>query len=280
MDRIKTLIFLAVFLFVSTGEVYSETVLPYSVHWIDMELEVSGYEDIVPADRGNYMEWQHEAAVRAQSKMMRNFVQAMSYVRIDAYDFFRDLLLREVEKNEVLFEYTQSYKKSHIRYSEGTVYITKSFPFFGEKGFAWRLINTGVDVGNFPNYKEYVFSAPFTGLVIDARGIGRQPSLCPRVFDELHQTVYSIDLIEKEAFQKWGAVQFTEDPDYARFEERVGKNPYRVVALENEKLIETDITISNEDTKTLLQSDITRKNLMEGKVLIVIDGVSETTFRF
>jgi hypothetical protein len=278
MVRVKILIFFVVFLSVATGGVYAETILPYSMHWIDMELEVSGDADIVPADRGNYIEWQHEATMRAQSRLMRNFVQAMSYLRIDAYNFFRDLLMREVGKNEVLFEYAESYKRSRIRYSDNSVHITKAFPLFGEKGFAWRLITTGADTGNFPDYEEYVFSAPFTGLVIDARGIGRLPSLCPRVFDELHQTLYSIDLIEKEAFQRWGAVQFTDDPDYSRFKERVGQNPYRVVALENTKLIETDITISNEDAKILLQSDITRKNLMEGKVLIVIDGLSEITF--
>jgi len=276
--RVKILIFLIVFLSFSTGGVYAEIVLPYSIHWIDLELEVTGNADVVPTDRGNYIEWQREAAMRAQSKLMRNFVQAMSYLRIDAYDFFRDLLMREVEKNEVLFEYAESYKKSDIRYSDNTVHITQAFPLFGEKGFAWRLINTGADTGHFPDYEEYVFSAPFTGLVIDARGIGRLPSLCPRVFDELHQTVYSIDLIEKKAFQRWGAVQFTDNPDYSRFEERVGENPYRVVALKNTKLIETDITISNQDAKVLLQSEVTRKNLMEAKVLIVIDGLSEVIF--
>jgi hypothetical protein len=271
MVELKFLIIFVVFVFVAAGGVGSEIILPHSIHWVDMELEVTGDGDIVPTNRGNYLEWQHEAVMRAQSKLMTNFIRSMEALRVDAYNSCRELLMKEIEKNEVLFEYANSFKKSTIYYADDFVHIIKSFPLFGENGFAWRMINAGVDTGNFPDYEEYVFSMAFTGVVIDARGIGREPSLCPRIFDELHQTVYSADLIDKEAFQRWGAVQFTYNPDYSVFSERVGENPYRIVALENEKLIETDIAISNEDAKILLQNDATRKNLMEGRVLVVLD---------
>ncbi len=271
MVELKFLIIFSVFVFVAAGGLCSEVILPHSIHWIDMALEVTGDGDIIPADRGNYLEWQHEAVIKAQSKLMRNFMRSMGYLRVDAYHRLQDLLMGEIEKNEVLFEYANSFKKSTIHYADDFVRIIKSFPLFGENGFAWRVINAGVDTGNFPDYEEFVFSMDFTGVVIDARGIGRVPSLCPRIFDELHQTVYSADLIEKDAFQRWGAVQFTYNPDYSLFSERVGENPYRIVALENEKLIDTDIAISNEDARVLLQNDVTRKNLMEGRVLVVLD---------
>ena len=38
-------------------------------------------------------------------------------------------------------------------------------------------------------------------------------------------------------------------------------------------MIETDIRLSNDDTQVLLQNDVTRDNLTEGRVIIIIDKV-------
>jgi len=73
-------------------------------------------------------------------------------------------------------------------------------------------------------------------------------------------------------------VLYTYDPYYKGFEDRVGENPYRIVALENDKLIPTDIAISDEDAKVLLQNDISKQNLIECRVIIILDTVLQNGF--
>ncbi len=121
---------------------------------------------------------------------------------------------------------------------------------------------------------SFLISTNFTGVVIDARGLGREPAFAPRIFDEDHREVYSIALMAEESFKRWGGVQYTDDPFYTGFEERVGENPARFVALRNDNLIKTDISLSNDDVKILLQSDVTKYNLTEGRVIIIIDKVT------
>ncbi len=274
MDRLKLLLFIVVFITViSYGFSHDSDEGDFSFDWLNMELEVSGQGIIIPSDFGNYIDWQYDAMLRAQTNLYKNFIASMSVLRLDAYNFARDILLREPNKNERIYNYLKDYTKRIIQYTEEGVIIKTSLPMFGENGFARFLLTAGEDRGSFPSYREYVYSVPFTGLVIDARGLGRTPAIDPKIFDEDHQTVYSVELIDESNFEKWGAVQYTDDPYYKGFEERVGENPYRIVALENDKLISTDIAISNEDAKTLLQDKISRKSLIEGRVIIIVNTV-------
>jgi hypothetical protein len=188
----------------------------------------------------------------------------MSVLRLDAYNFARDLLMRESYKNEYLYNYIKRFTGIVVEYSDESVRIKRNLPMYGENGFVQYLVTAGLDPGRFPLYTTYEYSSAFTGLVIDARGLERIPAIGPRIFDEDHRTVYSLDIVDKESFARWGAVQYTYDPHYRGFDERVGDNPYRIVAIENVTLIATDIAISNKDARIFLQNEISRKYLSEG----------------
>jgi len=274
MDKLKLLLFFVVFMtVVSYGFSHDTGEGDFSFDWLNMELEVSGKGMITPSDYGNYIDWQYDATLRAQTNLFKNFIVSMNVLRLNAYNFARDILMKEPDKNEHIYNYLKEYTKRIIQYTDEGVIIKTRLPMFGENGFARFLLTAGEDRGSFPSYREYVYSVAFTGLVIDARELGRIPAIDPKIFDEDHQTVYSVELIDEGNFEKWGAVQYTDDPYYRGFEERVGENPYRIVALENDKLISTDIAISNEDAKTLLQDKISRESLVEGRVIIIIDTV-------
>lgn len=274
MDRIR-LLFLLIFVFVAGTNTVCDTPKnkPYFINWLTMELMVSGTGYIVQKGSGNPIEWQYDATLDAKKDLLKNFFLSMRILRLDAYDTARDFLMREPVRNEAIYHYTKSVKKSKITYGENAVTITKHFPFFGKEGMASLFIEPGIDTGSFPLYDEFVFATTFTGLVIDGRGLKRIPALSPRIFDEDHNRVYSADLVKRESFERWGVVQYTNDPSYRGYESRVGENPLKIVAIENDKLIATDLAISNEDAMILLLYEETKKNLEDGRVIIIIDSL-------
>ena len=243
----------------------------FEIDWINMELEVNGIGNITPSEYGNYLDWQYDAALRAEEEVLKNFISSMGSLRIDAFHTARDVLMREPEKNSLVYSYIKRHWKRVVEYTDLSVRLKTELPLFGDDGFAINIVNAGLDPGRYPQYSEYEYSTSFTGLVIDARGLGRIPALAPSIYDEEHRTIYSIDLIHSDSFARWGAVQYTDDPYYRGLENRVGPTPYRIVALENDKLIETDIAISNTDAIIFLQSDASKQSLSQGRLIVILD---------
>jgi len=242
-----------------------------TIDWIKGRLVISRTAVVNPGERGNIMEGQLNAAKTAMEEAFGQFIRSMQFIRVDAYNTAQYVLRHSYEKNDSLFRYNERMKRYSLKYDDCTVTVTKTYPFFGKEGFAPLLVRAGEDEGNFPKYPGYKFTAQFSGLVIDARGLGRIPAFAPRVFDEAHNTVFCVDFMRSESFERWGAVQYTSDPYYRGFQDRVGNNPFRVVAIRNDRLIETDIAILNEDASVLLQNKESRISLEEGRVIVILD---------
>jgi len=244
----------------------------FQIDWSKMKLEVIGTGNIISKAKGNFIEWQMVATIEAEDNLIKNCVVAMSKLRVDAYNSAKDILSIDQDASQKFYNSINNVKRHIIRYRENSVIINMELPFFGDNGIANIFVRAGTDLANFHKYDEYAYSTSFTGLVIDARSLKRAPAIAPRIFDENHNTIYSIDFIEEEYFKKWGCVQYTCDPYYREFNDRVGEKPYRIVAIENDKLIDTDIAISNENAMVLLQNKTTWDYLKQGRVIIIIDS--------
>jgi len=248
----------------------------FHIDWVNSKLNVFGNGKITPKKRGDFIEWQLGATIEAREDLIRNCVISMSELRVDAYNTAKDILRVDQDVSQNFYRYLKNVKNHRVKYRENDVIIDLEIPFFSDGGIANLFVKAGVDFGNFHKYDEYTYSTSFTGLVIDTRGQGKIPCLAPKIYDENHNTVYSIDVMEEKSFEKWGCVQYTTDPYYSiKYSERVGENPYRIAAIKNDKLIATDIAISNEDARVLLQNSETLNCLEEGKVIIIIDKIGE-----
>jgi hypothetical protein len=271
---VRLIIPILVFLFLSaiSGQAEPPDHPMYQINWRLMELRVFGYGTVSELDRGNMIEWQLNTARRANQNLLRNFLDAMRYVQVDAFQSAHDILAADLQRNELMYRYNNTVNTVSIRYGDNDVTVTKVFPFFGQGGFATLLFRAGKDLGNFPTYANtYISSSDFTGLVIDARNLGRIPAFAPRIFDEDHKLIYAADFIRRESFERWGTVQYTVDPLYKDHIRRVGDNPFRIVARGDEKLMPTDISIFTEDARILLAREATRSHLEEGRVIIILE---------
>lgn len=143
------------------------------------------------------------------------------------------------------------------------LFVTHSIPFRMEEVISW------------------VPTTNFTGVIIYAaeklphRGTGEYvfplPALLPEIYDEDLRPVLQQDMLIPDAVRTRGVVAYASDTDEERWRERIGTNPYRIMATQVYGVHPTDIIIQPEDADRLLVSAHNRSLLRNGRVLVILD---------
>lgn len=109
----------------------------------------------------------------------------------------------------------------------------------------------------------------FTGLVVNARGLGLTPSMAPRVVDESGKEVYGAEIVSEKGLQQGGIASYAKTDDQAK--ERTGAKPMVMKALRLAEKSKTDIVIANGDADKLRDPNTNLSFLADGKVVILVD---------
>jgi len=112
---------------------------------------------------------------------------------------------------------------------------------------------------------------PFSGLVIDARGLGLNPALAPKVLNEADKTVYGVGFAKRLRSLVGGIVGYERDLNRARNRKRVAPNPLVLKGLRARGPGKTDVVIDS-DHATMLHSMPEHLQFMEEcRVIVVLD---------
>ncbi len=112
---------------------------------------------------------------------------------------------------------------------------------------------------------------PFTGLVVDARGLGAIPAMYPMILDENGQEVYGSAFVSREFAVQRGVSGYAVDFEAARTAGRVKDNPLVVKGLRAVAAGGVNIVISNADAGRIRGSSEHLSFLKKCRVVIVID---------
>lgn len=104
----------------------------------------------------------------------------------------------------------------------------------------------------------------YTGLVVDARGLGLKPVLAPRLVDAAGKALYAATVLTDEARGATGVAAWYESLDAARKAALVGDKPLVVKA---SQLQGSDLVLSAEGARALTEANT--RFLAEGRVAIV-----------
>ncbi|RKG80146.1 hypothetical protein D7W79_08635 [Corallococcus exercitus] len=107
-------------------------------------------------------------------------------------------------------------------------------------------------------------AAKYTGLVVDARGLGVTPVLAPRLVDATGKALYGATVLTEEARGTAGVAAWFDSLDAARKASRVGDKPLVVKAAQ---LQGSDLVLSAEGARALTEANT--RFLAEGRVAIV-----------
>ena len=110
-----------------------------------------------------------------------------------------------------------------------------------------------------------------SGLIVDARGLGFEPALFPRLLTTGGEVVFSFDTVRRKHAVRKGLVEYARDWDAARNFKRVGRRPLVVRALAAEGEAATDLILSD-DAAPLISATVGQRRLgRRCRVVILLD---------
>ena len=110
----------------------------------------------------------------------------------------------------------------------------------------------------------------YTGLIIDATGIGFSPVLYPVVISELGSEIYSSLFISREIAVQQGVCRYVCDINFFDHSEWVGENPIIVKPLRMGGPGNSSIVISRSDADTIEKTRERHRFMRECRVIIVV----------
>jgi hypothetical protein len=111
----------------------------------------------------------------------------------------------------------------------------------------------------------------YSGLVVDARGLGVKPAMAPKVLSEGGQEVYGNSVVDRNWLVQQGMADYSKDLAAAQAKERVTNRPLTVKAISASGTTKTDVVISNADAQLLLGSGANLGFLEKARVVFVVD---------
>ncbi len=124
----------------------------------------------------------------------------------------------------------------------------------------------------------FVPEAPYTGLLVDVRGLGLQPSLAPRVLSAAGHVIHGAATVDRSLATSYGVVGYDDDITRAYTSERLGgeeANPFIVRATGTVGRYSGDAIIDNFDAAQVLQADEVGDFLRQGRVTFLLGPSAE-----
>ena len=119
----------------------------------------------------------------------------------------------------------------------------------------------------------FVPHVPYTGVLIDARGLDLQPSMSPRILSEEGRIIYGAATVDRSYATQYGIIGYDKDIDRALKSDRLGgetANPFVVKAVRTSGLYSNDAVLSEFDATRVLMADSDGDFLHECRVIFVL----------
>lgn len=111
----------------------------------------------------------------------------------------------------------------------------------------------------------------YTGLLVDARGLGLKPALAPRLLDEQGKELYASEVLDRSQAVQAGVAGYAKDLVAGSRQTRVTDNPLIVKGVKASGDKATDVMIGGAGVKAIQQSEPASHFLQQGRVVVVYD---------
>jgi len=214
-------------------------------------------------------------ALRAAKESASGYLLEMvKNIQVDSAGKVKDFMLKSDAVNAKINGIVQrAVIDDQLYMPDGTVEVKIRVPIYGE--LSNIILPAAFATMNLKSQASSDSAAPptvtYSGIVVDARGIGIRPAMIPKIFDEDGKEIYSLASVDMRYAVRQGVSGYIRDLEAAQKNERVAVNPLTVKALKSAGAGKTDIIISNTDAgriKNAVQSELLFKQC---RVLIVAD---------
>ncbi|MBA2132751.1 LPP20 family lipoprotein [Capillibacterium thermochitinicola] len=214
----------------------------------------------------------------AKADAYRNAAEVLNGVRVNSETYVRNYVMQSDEIRVVVEGFVQGARIINVnQLLDGTIELTIELPLGGQAGLTSLLNRPEIAERispSSPAFYEYPatgVSAPYTGVIIDARNLGIKPALYPQVFDYEGNLLYAATMVNMARPGFTTIVAYARSVDLARNLPRLGTNPLVLTAdsavpAEGER---TDLVLGVEATRQFRR--LNPEVIKNGAVAFVID---------
>ncbi len=198
---------------------------------------------------------------------------------VNSNQMLGDIVLSDKVTLEQLTDIIDAGKKSPGVFSKGSA-TYKTIHSIDTKNISNLMIRHKTSYKN-PSPVEKIPSRPYTGIIIDARGLlnvqgefltdEAYPCFFPQIWDEDMNLVFERNFAEPELQKKQGIVQYHWSDDENLYKDRVGNDPLHINARKIYGEFRTDPVISHSDALKILTVPQNVELLRQGKIVVLLD---------
>jgi len=221
-----------------------------------------------PAQPANAAQARAMAERAAQVVAYRNLLEAVKGVRIDATTTVENFMVTSDLIRTQVSGFVQGAMVMDKKYmSDGSVEVTVGMKLTG--ALADSLLPKTSLTGSVAT--PGMTGQAFTGLIVDARGLGIRPAMAPKILNEDGKEVYGSAWINRDWAVREGMAGYLKDPQQAQQNPRVTDKPLLVKAIRASGDARVDMVISNADAAMLQGAAQNLSFLEKCKVIILVD---------
>jgi hypothetical protein len=226
-----------------------------------------------PAQPANAAQARAMAERAAQVVAYRNMLEAVKGVRVDSTTTVENFIVTsDAIRTEVsgIIQGAMIMDKKYM--SDGSVEVTVGMKLTGALADALLPKTlptppTGLTGALTPGTPGQLY----TGLIVDARGLGVKPAMAPKILNEDGKEVYGSAWINRDYAVREGMVGYLKDPVQAQMNPRVADKPLMVKALKVLGDARVDMVITNADAAMLHNASENLSMLQKCRVIILVD---------
>ena len=227
-----------------------------------------------PAQSANAAQARAMAERAAQVVAYRNLLEAVKGVRVDSTTTVENFMVTsDVIKTEVsgIIQGATVMDKKYM--SDGSVEVTVGMRLTGALADALlpKTAAAAPPALTTPPAGSATSGQAYTGLIVDARGLGVRPAMAPKIMSEEGKEVYGSAWISRDFAVREGMVGYLKDPAAAQANPRVTDKPLMVKAIKVSGDARVDTVISNADAATLQSASQNLSMLEKCRVIILVD---------
>jgi len=273
---------------VSSSQVSGQTESASRTNWIDGYIEVMAGATADMRDTVNLAHAYSVALKTARHLAYEKLAETINGLNLygDAtYDreLLRDSNLKTVLRAMIRGARVVNEKKS--QFSDGSIWaeVTLGMKLFGEDGLIKPSVEWNdrqqVKISPAPEPKsiETATAAPpapakaYTGLIVDAGGLGAVPAMLPKILAENGDVLYGTGEIDKNYILQFGLVGYQSSLSEAAKLDRVGANPLVVKAKTISGKNNADFVVTNKDAERIKTAVAGKDFLKECRVVAILN---------
>ncbi len=205
----------------------------------------------------------------------RQLIELVNGITLTSETTMRNRMADEVVKEKVSGLIRGAYQVGDVRYlSDTSVEVTMAVSLSGisEIVIPTEGFNATPPPPPSPSTTPpTAATSAYTGIIVDARGLGVRPALAPRLLDQNGGVVYGPGNYTREYAITNGVAGYSKSLEAAREDMRVKGNPLIVKAVSVSGANKADVVIANADVMKIKSADASNGVLRDCRVLILLD---------